>query len=259
MKHLKLFENQTQALGQKQITPAVCCIKNHRSTLFIPKSVGEIATIIKDFVDNTFINYRGSETNYPGYVDLGLPSGTKWAKCNLGATTETEYGNYYAWGEIEPKASYSWETYKYGSSSHNLTKYNVEASRGIVDNKTVLDPEDDAVYQATNGVAHMPTKEQCQELLDGTTNEWIENYQSSGVNGSLLTSKFNGNSIFIPAAGHASRDSVYGIGNTYYVWAASLDEEAAGSGWGLFLDYTYDILNTTNNRIWGNPIRGCID
>ena len=79
------------------------------------------------------------------WVDLGLPSGTKWATCNVGATKPEEYGNYYAWGETETKTTYNWSTYKWcNGSAETQTKYCTNSDYGTVDNKTVLDLEDDA-------------------------------------------------------------------------------------------------------------------
>ena len=137
---------------------------------------------------NTGDERRESKDNTQ-YIDLGLPSGTLWADRNIGATEPEEYGNFYAWGETEPKKRYKWDTYKWGV---DCTKYNEK------DHKKVLDPEDDVVYLKTKGKAHMPTIEQIQELLDNTTSE----YQTvNGVEGSLYKSNINGNTIFIPFAG----------------------------------------------------------
>ena len=121
--------------------------------------------------------------DYVEQVDLGLPSGTIWAACNLGASSPEECGDYYAWGETEPKDKYSWNTYKFGTEN-NLTKYNKE------DKKTILDPEDDAAHVALGGKWHIPTREQIQELLDNTTNEERE---LNGMKDRMITSKTNGN------------------------------------------------------------------
>ena len=81
------------------------------------------------------------------WVDLGLPSGTLWATCNVGANAPEEYGDHFAWGETSPKDVYNWSTYQWcNGSMFTLTKYNTESSLGMVDNKTELDPEDDAAY-----------------------------------------------------------------------------------------------------------------
>ena len=134
----------------------------------------------------------GGSTPAAEYVDLGLPSGLKWAKCNLGATKPEEFGNYYAWGETEPKADYSWATYKFGLENA-LSKYN------DTDNKTTLDAEDDAAAVKLGAPWRMPTKEECKELLNNCT---YTKTQLNGVNGYELKSKINGNSIFLPGAGY---------------------------------------------------------
>ena len=89
-------------------------------------------------------NHEDNSNNHE-YVDLGLPSGLKWATCNVGATTPEEYGYYFAWGETQPKKNYDWTTYKYGTNYDQLTKYcnnSYWGKDGFTDNKTVLDPED---------------------------------------------------------------------------------------------------------------------
>ena len=86
------------------------------------------------------------------YVDLGLPSGTMWATCNIGANYPEDYGDYYAWGETETKSNYDWSTYKWCKGSEDtLTKYCTDNDYGTVDNKTVLDPEDDAAHVKWGG------------------------------------------------------------------------------------------------------------
>ena len=124
------------------------------------------------------------------YVDLGLPSGTLWATCNVGANAPEEYGDYFAWGETAPKDVYNWSTYQYYDGS-NLAKYT--GSDGL----TTLLPEDDAATTNWGNEWRMPTKEEWQELLDNTTNKWTT---QNGVNGRLFTGS-NGNSLFLPAVG----------------------------------------------------------
>lgn len=107
------------------------------------------------------------------YVDLGLPSGLKWAKCNVGAEKETDYGDYFQWGETTPDTDYSWATYKYcNGSSSTMTKYCTHSSYGTVDNKTTLEPEDDAATQIMGGNWRMPTSTEYQTLYDETLWVW---------------------------------------------------------------------------------------
>ena len=145
-------------------------------------------------------------------VDLGLPSGTIWATCNLGASSPEEYGDYYAWGETEQKNRHSWENYKFGTRD-NLTKYNRE------DGKTILDPEDDAAHVVLGGKWHMPTKEQIEELFENTTNEHSE---LNGVKGILFTSNINDNTLFFPYSGYKSRGKIWSNGKYIYCWSSSL-------------------------------------
>ena len=130
-------------------------------------------------------------------VDLGLS--VKWATCNVGASEPWEYGGYYAWGETEEKSDYTWKTYKWCNGSYDsMTKYCTDSIYGRVDNKTVLDPEDDVAHVKWGDSWRMPTLEEQKELLDECTWEWTE---LNGVNGYRVTGP-NGNSIFLPAAGY---------------------------------------------------------
>lgn len=130
---------------------------------------------------------KGSENGHE-WVDLGLPSGTKWATCNIGATKPEEFGNYYAWGEVTPKDFYSWETYKYGNENQ-LTKYNTNsfyARKGIADGKTILELKDDAAHFNWGGKWRMPTRAQQDELRKQCYWVWTESYNGSGVTGCIV-------------------------------------------------------------------------
>ena len=181
------------------------------------------------------------------YVDLGLPSHLKWAKCNVGAEKETDAGLYFAWGEttgytasqVGTDKQFSWSDYKYGNSSSNLTKYNQS------DGKTVLESADDAAAQIMGSGWRMPTDAEFQELLSNTNKEWT---QVNGVNGYKFTSNKEGyqnNSIFIPAAGLCSDGSVYTVGNDGYVWSSSLYTSDHSRAW-------YLGFNSNNCRMYSN-------
>ena len=149
------------------------------------------------------------------YVDLGLPSGTLWATCNVGARGMSEFGDYFAWGETEPKDEYTWDTYKYGSGENAITKY-------CDDNKTELDPEDDAATVNWGNEWQMPSREQIVELVNEeyTTTTWTT---KEGFYGRLITSKVNGKSIFLPAAGAwRGEEGVINARNGGYCWSRSL-------------------------------------
>ena len=154
-------------------------------------------------------------------VDLGLPSGTLWASCNIGANSPEEYGDYFAWGETKGynagKTDFSWATYQWCNGSYNsLTKYNRVSGLGTVDNKDKLDLKDDAAYVNWGPDWCIPNSEQFRELLYGnsTSTTWTT---KNGVHGYKITSKINGNSIFLPAAGRIYESSLdYADINGYY-------------------------------------------
>ena len=152
-----------------------------------------------------------------GAVDLGLS--VYWATTNIGASTPEDYGDYYAWGETETKGDYSWSTYKFGTSSSGpFSKYNTKESYGTVDNKTVLDPEDDVAHVKLGGNWRMPTDEEWTELRTKCTWTWTT---QNGVNGRLVTAS-NGNSIFLPAAGYRYATYHTNAGSYGYYWSSSL-------------------------------------
>lgn len=134
------------------------------------------------------------------YVDLGLPSRTLWATMNIGASSITDTGLYYQWGDTQGYAynDHEWEdsTYKwYDTEKGEYTKYNA------TDGKRVLDNADDAAIAAWGNGWHIPTKVQFEELIneDNVTTAWTTDYQGSGVNGLLITSKINDNTLFLPS------------------------------------------------------------
>ena len=166
-------------------------------------------------------------------VDLGLPSGIKWASCNVGAEKPEDYGSYYAWGEVLPKENYSGGTYKYANgASDKLTKYCNDATYGyggFTDNKTTLEPEDDAAYFNWGGSWRMPTDAEWQELQDYCTWTWTT---QNGINGYQVASKTNSNSIFLPAAGFRGVPNL-SVGYLGCYWSSSLYEDYPGDAWAL--------------------------
>ena len=191
------------------------------------------------------------------YVDLGLPSGLKWAKCNIGAETETDYGDYFQWGETTPDTDYTWATYKHCNGSYTtMTKYNTSTDYGEnPDNKTTLESEDDAAIQIMGGNWRMPTSNEFKELFDNTTNVWVTNYNGSGINGRKFTGS-NGNSIFFPTSGYADGTVVkYRDSNGYY-WSSSLYQD--DSSYGLFLIFNSGGVTPQecDERYFGMAVRG---
>ena len=202
------------------------------------------------------------------YVDLGLPSGLKWAKCNIGASSETDYGVFFQWGETSgisesllgkySDEKYTWTTYKYCNGRYDtLTKYCIDNEYGTVDDKTILDTEDDAARAIMGGDWRMPTSNEFKELIDNTTNVWIKNYNGSGINGRKFTSKKNGNSIFIPASGYADGTGVYERGFFGKYWSSSL-HTSGRSEYGLVFDFSDGAVfsPTGNGRSHGICVRG---
>jgi hypothetical protein len=151
------------------------------------------------------------------YVDLGLS--VKWATCNIGAENPEDYGDYFAWGEVESKNIYNWSTYKYCNGSRNtFTKYNTESKYGRVDYKTTLDAQDDVATVNWGSNWRMPTKEERDELH--TECKWVWT-KLNGVNGYKVIGP-NGNSIFLPAAGCMDGSSLNFAGSYGFYWSSSL-------------------------------------
>ncbi len=165
-------------------------------------------TITEGKYINTHISASTGSENGHGYVDLGLPSGTLWATCNVGANSPEEYGDYFAWGEVKPKTEYNYSNY-----NKNLeTKYSE-------DGLTTLEATDDAATQNWGGDWRMPTKEEFDELKNKDNCTWGSSKKLKGI---IVTSKKNGNSIFLPAAGIRVSSSLYGAGTNGNYWSSSL-------------------------------------
>ena len=188
------------------------------------------------------------------FVDLGLPSGTLWATMNIGANSPEEYGDYFAWGETEPKDDYSWDTNKWGYYDENaklhITKYNMNSNYGPVDNKMELDPEDDAAYVNWGPSWRMPTYEQIKELAKKCSWEWTT---SNGVAGLLVTGP-NGNTLFLPTAGYRYNDSLYYSYFQGHYWSRTLYAYASDCAYRLRIaegvhNYNY------YNRYFGYTVR----
>lgn len=174
-------------------------------------------------------------------VDLGLSSGTKWAAYNVGAVKPEEYGGYYAWGETEEKTEYSWATYKWCQGTNDtMSKYCTNNLFGIVDNKTVLDLEDDAAYVKWGGDWRMPTKAEQEELR--LVCNW-EKETLNGVDGYRITGP-NGNSIFLPSASYRYGTDIYDRGSCGDYWSGSLN-----SG---FCSYACHLHFENKNEAWSS-------
>lgn len=188
----------------------------------------------------------GTENNYK-YVDLGLPSGLKWATCNVGASNPQDYGLYFAWGET---TGYTAEQVKSGVRAFSSAVYNAGSAASISTNLTL---EQDAARANLGGNWRMPTKAECQELIDNCNVTWISSYMGKGVAGRLFTSKTNGNSVFFPAAGNCRSSSVGSVGSYGYFWSASW--ESSRYAWFLYFDSgSMNVISIY--RYYGQPVRG---
>ncbi len=203
------------------------------------------------------------------WVDLGLPSGTLWATCNVGATTPTAYGDHFAWGETESalasgKTVYTWANYKWcAGTKTTLTKYVPAAwssefgNNGYSDEYKSLEPEDDAAYKKWGIAWQTPSHDQLVEMRDNTTNVWTTNYQGTGVNGYLFTSTKEGythRSIFLPVTGfyrqNGLEDGAYG----YYMHSTL----PTGEPWTyqyLLIGSDYFGFYSGAERRWGMCVR----
>ena len=155
-------------------------------------------------------NHNGHE-----FVDLGLPSGLKWATCNIGATKPEEYGDYFAWGETEPKQSYNEDNYTYNSNTRTLPL------------------SADAANVNWGGSWRMPTSEEKEELRYYCTWEWTT---LNGIGGYKVISKKNGNSIFLPAAGYRFISLLNGAGSYGLYWSSSLTSSSSSYAYYLFFN-----------------------
>ena len=190
------------------------------------------------------------------WVDLGLPSGLKWATRNLGAVNPEDYGDYYAWGEVETKNNYSWQTYCWSNGSYDkLTKYNIDGSVGTVDNTTLLLPQDDIAGIRLGDAWRMPTESEFEELRSNCTWTWTVR---GGVKGALVESKTNGNSIFLPAAGYSKASEFYNAGAQGCYWTSSLYTGNSCNAWRGVFSPT-EVLTGYGHRCFGLSVRPVSD
>lgn len=221
------------------------------------------------------ITFVDGDTNGVEYVDLGLPSGNLWATCNVGATKPEEYGDLFAWGEVSQKDTFDIMRYKfyneltyskkeYGEwitvNTKGYTKYVSETlyesdqygCNGFIDNKETLEPEDDVAYNRCGGAWRMPTKEDLCELMNPEYCEKRDNYSLNGVMGWKITSKANGNSIFLPYCGYGKKGSLDGAGQSGKYWSSTASKSKAHL---LHIDYGYNDCGESLERYYGCAVR----
>lgn len=216
--------------------------------------IGSYTFNLSNLLENTTYYVRAYATNIVGtnygeekifttlapinghyYVDLGLPSGLKWATCNVGADSPEEYGDYFAWGETTAKEEYTQEnSFVYGKQMNDISG----------------NMQYDAATVNWGSSWRMPTKAEQQELLDNCEWEWTT---QNCVNGYKVTSKSNGNSIFLPAAGFRYDSSLYDDGNYGYYWSSIPDDEYNLS-WSLGFHSSYYGMSD-NDRYSGQSVR----
>lgn len=190
------------------------------------------------------------------YVDLGLPSGILWATCNVGASRPEERGDYFAWGETQPKDIYDWKSYQYSEYDgvdFRLTKYCTDSFCGLygfVDSLTVLEPVDDAVSANWGEGWRMPTADEWRELLQNTTAALTVQNE---VQGWLFTSG-NGNSLFLPNTGFVLYNELICTTLGIY-WSSSLQATAQVSAWSFHSDMDECHVCATYERSRGHCVR----
>lgn len=215
----KNYKRENEGYQIKQTFPSLETGKEYTAKPFIKILGGEVPALPAE----TF-KLEGETTcpdsNHPHMIDLGLPSGTKWACCNVGASSPEDYGNYYAWGETQPKSVYNEVTYSYFT-------WVDEDGDGRIDGYSVVDIGSDIAgtrYDAATANCgapwQIPSLAQCSELINNTTSVWTT---QNGVNGRKFTGP-NGGTVFLPAAGHRWNDELDGAGSSGKYWSSTLDE-----------------------------------
>lgn len=207
----------------------------------------------------TFTDPLGKE-----YVDLGLS--VKWATCNIGATKPWVSGYYFAWGETEPKETYSRDTYKWITllnGGYKFTKYCSNSNAGNADGLQILEPEDDAATVYWGEEWRMPTKAEGDELLNNCTWEWQPegNAAFNGVAGYKVTSNKTGYTdkyIFFPAAGYISSQKLSYSGERGYVWTSSV-YTTPNFAYYINMNSGKDVMyNIYDYRYCGFPVRAVL-
>ena len=209
---------------------SVCAIA--QTTFYVYKTDGSSVEYAISDVDSISFTAPADPANGHEYVDLGLPSGLKWATCNVGAATPEAYGEYYAWGETAPKSSYSSDNYSYS------------------DNPDVLPLDKDAARANWGGQWRMPTDAEWTELREKCTWTWTT---LNGKNGYEVKGA-NGNSIFLPAAGYRGSGGLSGAGGYGRYWSSSLDTDGPSGAWGVGFDSGF-VGRSHSSRFFGRSVR----
>lgn len=205
----------------------------------------------------------GQTANGHAYVDLGLS--VKWATCNVGASSPAEYGDFFAWGEIRPKAMYMWENYVFrisGESDYDVvfSRYNTDSQWGEVDNNRRLERMDDAARVRWGNHWRMPTRGELKALIENCTWTWTT---LDGKNGYKVTSKINGNSIFLPASGYqndnSGPESVWCKGTEGCYWSSMVNSKYPFMAAYLLFSESEVLVSNNGARCGGRAIRPVMD
>ncbi len=235
----------------------ISCIDEHDDEFAVVENEKKrLEEEIQKFEQIKEVSVSGEIGGY-SYVDLGLPSGLKWATVNVGATKPTDFGSYFAWGETESKTKDEFlllENYKW-QDGESYTKYIKESKATKSDNKTVLDPEDDAVTANWGDKWRMPTAEEMQELIDGCSWKFNTNFINTGVAGIVGISKTNNNVIFLPAGGSKSiyDDNV----PTGHYWSSTFGKNETSESHNAYNLYfnPYNVVILEVLRTYGRSVR----
>ena len=214
------------------------------------KSGGVLDVPNVSFVDeDSSVRYLLELDPYNGYeyVDLGLPSGLKWATCNVGASSPEQSGLYFAWGETE---GYTADDVTSGIRAFNEDEYNAGTAALISTNLTL---KQDAAHVNMGGKWRMPTYNEYQELIDNCNIVRTDDYNGTGVAGKVFTSKVNGKSVFFPTVGECFDSSVNNVGSDGFYWSASWS--SSYDPWYLDFSVNGEYLKPFGIRYWGYSVR----
>ena len=196
---------------------------------------------------DVFYNMNTQVYNGYEYVDLGLPSGLKWAICNVGATSPEQPGMYFAWGETK---GYTSDDIDSNVRSFNVAEYTGNSASLISDD---LIGKCDAAHIYMKGSWRTPINKDFTELVKNTYKTWIDDYNKTGVSGLLLTSKTNGNTIFFPASGFCYYSLIGRMNSGGFYWTASIDSYV--DAWYMHLGEKNQFV-LSDARYCGFTIRG---
>ena len=243
-------DKTTEGYGVGSFTSQILDLVSNTQYYVRAYATNEVGTSYGDEKSFTTLSIEGT-TDGHSWVDLGLPSGKKWATCNVGASSPEEYGDYYAWGETTTKDNYS----SSNCPTYGLTISELQ-SQGYIDSEGNLTAQYDAATANWGGSWRMPTKAEMQELLDNCTWTWTT---QEGVNGYKVTSKVNSNYIFLPAAGYHVFNMFNSAGSGAHFWSSTPDSNS-DSDRTYYLGFNSDKYSVNiNNRILGQSIRPVLE